>query len=52
MVSKKHYTSRIYEKMKMLKALIGGAKVSHKKLLELQIEYCYLQREYELTKKR
>ena len=52
MAHKNRYTARIYEKMKVLKALIDGGKVSNEKLLELQMEYCYLQRQYELTKQR
>ena len=52
MVHQKRYTTRVYEKMKMLKALISGGKVSQQKLLELQVEYCYLQRNYQLIKTR
>ena len=51
MVYKKRYTSRVYEKMKILKALIDGGKISPQKLLELQVEYCYLQHEHQLLTK-
>lgn len=52
MSHKKQHVSRMYEKMRMLKALIDGGKISPSKLLELQVEYCYLQRKYELNTKR
>ena len=40
--------AQLEEKMKMLLLLIEGGKISTKKKIELQEEYCFLQREYEL----
>lgn len=48
-----HSVKQLKGKMRMLKALIDDGKVSSKKRIELQLEYCFLQRDYELiTTKR
>ena len=48
-----HFVRQIKEKMRMLKALIDDGKISREKRIELQLEYCFLQREHELiTTKR
>tara|TARA_Y100001970_G_C13944682_1_gene704984 strand:- start:280 stop:450 length:171 start_codon:yes stop_codon:yes gene_type:complete len=39
---------RVEEKMRILMSLIQGGKISKEKKIELQIEYSFLQREYEL----
>ena len=38
----------LQERMRVLKNLIDDKKLSDEKLLELQLEYCYLQRECDL----
>lgn len=52
MATKNQRTSRLHEKMKVLKTLIDDGKLSSEKLIELQMEYCYLQREHKLMKER
>jgi hypothetical protein len=38
----------VQERMRVLKNLIDDKKLSPEKLFEIQMEYCYLQREYDL----
>ena len=52
MVRNKRSAQQIEEKMRMLLSLIKGGKISKKKEIELQEEYCFLQREYELYYKQ
>ena len=53
MKRKKHSARQLEEKMRVLLALIQDGKISFEKQMELQEEYCFLQREYELlTNKR
>ena len=48
-----HSVRQLKEKMRMMKALIDDGKISVEKRIELQLEYCFLQRDYELiTTKR
>lgn len=52
MIKNKRSVQQIKEKMRMLLSLIRGGKISKKKEVELQVEYCFLQREYELYYKQ
>jgi len=51
-VRKKHSAKQLKEQMKMLFALIEDGKISKQKQMELQEQYSWLQREYELMIKR
>jgi hypothetical protein len=44
-------TSAIQEKMVRLLRLIQGGKVSDEKRIDLEMEYCFLQREFEFRAK-
>ena len=37
---------QLSERMRIISRLIKDEKISPEKLLELQVEYCYLQRDY------
>ena len=53
MEEEEHSARQLEEKMRVLWALIQDGKISVKKQMELQEEYCFLQRDYELlTNKR
>ena len=48
MERKRNSVRQLEEKMRILLALIEDGKISPEKQMELQEEYCFLQREYEL----
>lgn len=48
MLRKQHSIQQLKESMRLLLALINDGKISPKKQLELQEEYCFLERDYEL----
>ena len=48
MADKNRKTIRLEEKMRVLRNLIDDKRLSAEKVIELQIEYCYLQRQHKL----
>lgn len=52
MAERKKRIDRLQEKMRVLRNLINDGRVSPEKMIELQMEYCYLQREVNLINNR